>query len=260
MYSATATVSIKYIGISTRSLLDSNQFWTRLLGFTLDFKLVQLYLLLLVRSEAMSETEHLLKKRPKVLLPLADVYEQLQSSSEGLTSEKAKEIRENIGINYIKPPIWVPEFLCCLLPCLLRTDAMKLYNTIIPDFGYVKRNKKWIRLDSMSIVPGDIVRIGTGEYAPADCRIISRNDNCTFDSSAVIGRSGSGSGGIPECVESAEQYLESPDMIYTGYLCTSGDCLVIVVATGANTLLSELSSSGAWPPVGNSSGSPNTLK
>ncbi len=49
---------------------------------------------------------------------------------------------------------------------------MKRYNQCVPDHSMVKRNQKWINLDTISIVPGDIVRIGVGERVPADIRII----------------------------------------------------------------------------------------
>ncbi len=50
---------------------------------------------------------------------------------------------------------------------------MRLFNECIPDYGYVKRNDQWIRLDAISIVPGDIVRVGAGERVPADIRLVS---------------------------------------------------------------------------------------
>lgn len=105
-------------------------------------------------------------------ISLQKLYNQLSSSSEGLSSEIAKEKRHLIGLNIVKPPISAPAWLCCLLPCLLNTMSMKLYNECVPDHAMVKRNKKWINLDTASIVPGDIVRIGLGERVPADMRII----------------------------------------------------------------------------------------
>jgi hypothetical protein len=106
-------------------------------------------------------------KIPKDLL-----FSQLKTSPEGLLSEEAKEKRKQVGLNYINPPINAPSWLCCLMPCYLSTDSMKKYNDCVPDYGYVKRNGKWLRLDCISIVPGDVVRIGKGERVPADIRII----------------------------------------------------------------------------------------
>jgi hypothetical protein len=103
---------------------------------------------------------------------LEDLLAQLNTSIDGLASDVAKEKRKKTGLNYINPPIDIPNWLCCLLPCFLSTSAMKKYNECIPDYGYVKRNGKWLRLDCISIVPGDIVRVGKGERVPADIRLI----------------------------------------------------------------------------------------
>ncbi len=35
----------------------------------------------------------------------------------------------------------------------------------------VLRDKKWQEIDSVDLVPGDIIKIKTGDIIPADCRI-----------------------------------------------------------------------------------------
>jgi len=129
----------------------------------------------------MSESDPLIKPSPfkgisdeQTLhrLKIEDLFTVLVSSPNGLSSEAAKEKRKLAGLNYINPPIDVPNWLCCLLPCFLSAAAMKHYNESVPDYGFVKRNGKWLRLDCISIVPGDIVRVGKGERVPADIRLI----------------------------------------------------------------------------------------
>ena len=134
-------------------------------------------------DKKMSETDRLLPSLSKGLglvsddakvhkIKLEDLFAQLNTSVDGLASDVAKEKRKKTGLNYVNPPIDIPNWLCCLLPCFLSTSAMKKYNECIPDYGYVKRNGKWLRLDCISIVPGDIVRVGKGERVPADIRLI----------------------------------------------------------------------------------------
>ena len=106
-------------------------------------------------------------------LSARELFSKLDSQPDGLSTASAKEKRDRFGLNIVKPPLSAPAWLCCLLPCLLNTPAMKKYNEIIADFGNVKRNGKWVRLDSASIVPGDIMRITVGERVAADMRLLT---------------------------------------------------------------------------------------
>jgi hypothetical protein len=106
-------------------------------------------------------------------IPIDRLYLKLSTSKDGLSTSQAKVKRHSVGLNSVKPPITAPAWLCCLLPCLLSTNSMKKYNECVPDYGFVKRNGKWIKLDATSIVPGDILRIERGERVPADLRIIN---------------------------------------------------------------------------------------
>ncbi len=105
-------------------------------------------------------------------LAIEKLLAKLSTTTNGLTSALAKEKRDSYGLNHIKAPVTAPAWLCCLLPCLLNTSAMKKYNECVAEYGFVKRNGRWVKLDSLSIVPGDIVRIGKGERVPADVRIL----------------------------------------------------------------------------------------
>ena len=49
---------------------------------------------------------------------------------------------------------------------------MQLYYECIPDHAFVKREGKWIRLDTPSIVPGDIIKVGSSDRLPADIRVL----------------------------------------------------------------------------------------
>lgn len=195
----------------------------------------------------MSESEPLIKPSPfKGIIDdltihkikLEDLYSKLGTTADGLTSDAAKEKRKNSGLNYIDPPIQVPTWLCCLLPCFLSAAAMKQYNECVPDYGYVRRNGKWLRLDCISIVPGDVVRVGKGERVPADIRLIKVIANetrpsqlsiiflfqkqasaCVFDGSSIMGKSDL-IGVDPD--KSSDAYLDSPNIAFLGYLCIAG--------------------------------------
>jgi hypothetical protein len=105
-------------------------------------------------------------------MSITAIYEQLNSSPDGLNSQQSKIIRGKVGLNNVPPPLSAPAWLCCLLPCLLRTKAMQEYNECVPEHAMVKRNGTLLNMDTTSLVPGDIVIINEGQRVPADIRII----------------------------------------------------------------------------------------
>ena len=105
-------------------------------------------------------------------MPIKQLYSQLQTSAEGLDKEKTRAIRSISGLNKVPPPLQYPAWLCCLLPCLLKTKAMLDYNEVVPEHATVRRDKTWVKIDSTSLVPGDIVVVKDEERVPADLRII----------------------------------------------------------------------------------------
>lgn len=52
--------------------------------------------------------------------------------------------------------------------------------------------------------------------------------------------------GDPE--KESEEYLDSPNVAFLGYLCSSGECTGVVVDTGSATVLARLIDKRAWPP------------
>jgi hypothetical protein len=168
-------------------------------------------------------------------MPIDRLYFKLSTSADGLTTSQAKQKRHAVGLNFVKPPITAPAWLCCLLPCLLSTTSMKKYNECVPDYGYVKRNGKWVKLDATSIVPGDVIRVGRDERVPADLRIFkviqfelfvlfcihsyNQATSCVFDGSAIMGKS---EPILCDPDRFAEEYLDSPNIAFLGYLCIEG--------------------------------------
>uniref|UniRef100_A0A6T5VPP8 Uncharacterized protein n=1 Tax=Chromulina nebulosa TaxID=96789 RepID=A0A6T5VPP8_9STRA len=175
---------------------------------------------------------------------LDQVYHDLETSLDGLSTAQAKKRRNLYGLNNVPSPVNAPAWLCCLLPCLLRTKEMLIYNDSVPEHAIVKRNGKWINMDSASLVPGDIVKIDTHERIPADIRLIEV-DNCIFSTNAVYN---SNSNLIASITTSSDKYVGASNMGFLGYLVESGSCVGVVVATGKNAVISKLIKGRLWPP------------
>ena len=102
---------------------------------------------------------------------LDHVYRYFDTSYEGLTTSKVKKAKSVYGSNNIPTPVVSTIWLCCIAP-FVYSPEMKDYREIVPEYGNVKRNGQFTRIDATSLVPGDIIQIYEGERVPADIRII----------------------------------------------------------------------------------------
>jgi len=103
----------------------------------------------------------------------------------------------------------------------------------------VRRDGKWLSIDSANLVVGDIVQLQSGDKVPADVRLIKCR-GLQVDESALTGES------VP--IVKSEGVLD-PDtiladrrnMAYAGTLVTYGQAQAIVVATGDRTETGRIS-------------------
>lgn len=103
----------------------------------------------------------------------------------------------------------------------------------------VLRDGKWMQIDSTQLVPGDIVRIQSGDKVPADLRLLSCRD-LQVDESALTGESAP--------VMKKEGTLEPEtiladrhNMAYAGTLVTYGQAQAVIVATSDKTETGRIS-------------------
>ena len=120
---------------------------------------------------AMEETDNLLRSDINSF-PIDELLSKLQTSLQGLSRSQRKIAREANGVNKIPAPNYCPSWLCCLLPCLKKTKKIKYFNECTPDFAEVKIDGKWVKIDPMGVVVGDILKITPGSPVPADIRVI----------------------------------------------------------------------------------------
>ena len=84
----------------------------------------------------------------------------------------------------------------------------------------VLRDKAWSTISADDLVPGDIIRIRSGDFVPADLKIIDAE--ITVDQSAITG-------------ESMPLEKKKGEIIYSGSIIRKGEATSVITATGAHT-------------------------
>ncbi|MGV0780505.1 HAD-IC family P-type ATPase [Mycolicibacterium sp. XJ775] len=104
----------------------------------------------------------------------------------------------------------------------------------------VRRDGHWQQVDAQTLVPGDIVRIASGDRIPADMRLLAVA-NLRVEESALTGES------LPAKKDVAEV---GPDaglgdrmsMVYSGTIVAAGSATGVVTATGTHTEIGRIQS------------------
>ena len=88
----------------------------------------------------------------------------------------------------------------------------------------VLRNIKWQQVLASQLVPGDIIRVRTGDFITADAKII--DGEAGADQSALTG-------------ESMLISKKEGDILFSGSVIKNGECNAVVTATGVNTFFGK---------------------
>ncbi len=102
----------------------------------------------------------------------------------------------------------------------------------------VLRDKKWQKLPSRNLVPGDIIMLETGNLIPADARVLTSH-NLMCDESSLTGES------EPVSLHSDTLPADTPvndrtNMLYSGCLVCYGHGTAIVTDIGINTQIGKI--------------------
>jgi H+-transporting ATPase len=88
----------------------------------------------------------------------------------------------------------------------------------------VLRNSKWQQVLASQLVPGDIIRIRTGDFMTADAKIVEGIADA--DQSALTG-------------ESMLISKKEGEILFSGSVIKNGECTAVVTATGVNTFFGK---------------------
>ena len=107
------------------------------------------------------------------------------------------------------------------------------------------RDGTWQRIDSVELVPGDIVRVSADEKIPADLILFDCQD-MRVNNSAVTGE-------FEPLLRNATQndvnFYESPNVAFLGTECKTGQGTGMVFKVGDNSVLGRMSSQDAGNEV-----------
>ncbi|MGA9276342.1 cation-translocating P-type ATPase [Ilumatobacter sp.] len=102
----------------------------------------------------------------------------------------------------------------------------------------VRRSGSTVEIDSVDLVPGDIVFIESGDLAPADGRIVT-SANLEMQESALTGESAP----IPKGTATLEPETglgDRTNMVFQNTLATRGTATLVVTATGSSTQMGRI--------------------
>ena len=102
----------------------------------------------------------------------------------------------------------------------------------------VLRDGQWVDVDAETLVPGDVVRIGSGDRIPADVRLLEVN-NLRVEESALTGESLPAAKSVTH-VESAAGLGDRTSMVYSGTIVAAGTGVGVVTATGTATEIGRI--------------------
>ncbi|AQA06153.1 carbonate dehydratase [Mycobacterium sp. MS1601] len=116
--------------------------------------------------------------------------------------------------------------------------ALESIRNMLSVSAQVRRDGEWVNVDSESIVPGDVVRISSGDRIPADMRLL-RVTNLQVEESALTGES------VPAIKNTTHVEFDAglgdrTSMVYSGTIVAAGHGVGVVTATGSATEIGRI--------------------
>ncbi|ORM41717.1 putative calcium-transporting ATPase [Babesia sp. Xinjiang] len=117
-------------------------------------------------------------------------------------------------------------------------QALEALKKLQPTVASCLRNGKWVTVDAVDVVMGDIIRLRTGNKIPADVRICNiSSTSLSCEQSQLTGESrnvAKVSKALPKSMKGCE-IQEKTNLLFCGTTVSAGSCVGIVVATGMST-------------------------
>lgn len=118
-------------------------------------------------------------------------------------------------------------------------QAMEAIGKMLALKATARRDGKWQTVPAENLVPGDIVKIKSGDRVPADVRLLEAH-GLRVDQAPLTGESVP-VGKTPDTVAEETDLADRRSMIYSGCMTTSGQAIGVVAITGSDTELGRIS-------------------
>lgn len=118
-------------------------------------------------------------------------------------------------------------------------NALELLSKKTEPYAKVIRNGKTIRIPTTDVVAGDIVLLNSGDFVPADIRLIS-STNLKCDESTLTGESQAVFKNADKTLLPKTPLAEQENMCFSGTVCTYGNGMGIVVRVGKETEIGKI--------------------
>ncbi|MDP2134252.1 MAG: HAD-IC family P-type ATPase [Sulfuritalea sp.] len=117
-------------------------------------------------------------------------------------------------------------------------DALEGIRKMLSLNAQVRRDGQWAEVEADTLVPGDIVRLRSGDRVPADLRLIETT-NLRIEESTLTGESVSADKNS-DAVEAEAGVGDRFCMAFSGTMVAAGRGIGVVTATGPNTELGRI--------------------
>ncbi|RDL39931.1 Uncharacterized protein BP5553_04271 [Venustampulla echinocandica] len=117
--------------------------------------------------------------------------------------------------------------------------TMKSILNLLPTETLAVRDGQTVKVSSLDLVVGDIVKISVGNKVPADMRLLNTSGDVRFDRSMLTGESDEVEGAI-DMTET--NFLETRNVALMGTMVTNGSTTGVVILTGGNTVMGRIAS------------------
>ncbi len=116
--------------------------------------------------------------------------------------------------------------------------AMESIREMLSLKAHVLRDREWTEIDADELVPGDIVRLDSGDRVPADLRLLEAK-NLRIEESALTGESEPAAKQV-EPVNADAVIGDRYSVAYSGTMVAAGRGKGVVIATGTQTELGKI--------------------
>jgi sodium/potassium-transporting ATPase subunit alpha len=148
--------------------------------------------------------------------------------------------REDLSNLYLGIVLAVVVFLTGVFSYMQTSksaEMMAQFENFIPPVALVIRNGQKETIDAKRIVPGDIVKVSTGENIPCDI-VVFKSNEMKVNNASLTGESEDIQ--IDPSLPPIQNIFESKNVAFFGTMCTAGEGTGICFKTGDNTVIGQI--------------------